>query len=57
MVQDLISEELFSRTGRNVISRSEVQMQIWRDVWPELSVLLVLIGMAGVLAVTYVLGR
>jgi hypothetical protein len=32
-------------------------MQIWRDVWPELSVLLVLIGMASVLAVTYVFGR
>jgi hypothetical protein len=32
-------------------------MQIWRDVWPELSVLFVLIAMAGVLTLTYVLGR
>ena len=32
-------------------------MQIWRDVWPELSVLFVLIAMASVLTLTYVLGR
>jgi hypothetical protein len=32
-------------------------MHIWRDVWPELSVLLALIAMAGVLTLTYLLGR
>lgn len=32
-------------------------MQIWRDIWPELSVLLALMAMAGGLALTYVLTR
>lgn len=32
-------------------------MHIWRDLWPELSVLLVLIAMAGVIFLTLFLGR
>jgi hypothetical protein len=32
-------------------------MHVWRDIWPELTVLLVLIAMAGVLLLTYVLTR
>lgn len=32
-------------------------MQIWRDIWPELSVLMALIAMAGGIALTYVLTR
>lgn len=30
-------------------------MQIWRDLWPELSVLMTLLAMAGALVLTYVL--
>jgi hypothetical protein len=36
---------------------AEVHMHIWRDIWPELSVLLVLITMATVVFLTYALGR
>ena len=32
-------------------------MQIWRDLWPELSVLMALIAMAGGIVLTYVLTR
>lgn len=32
-------------------------MHIWRDTWPELSVLLVLIAMVGGLFLTFVLTR
>ena len=32
-------------------------MHIWRDTWPELSVLLVLIAMAGGLFLTFLLTR
>jgi hypothetical protein len=32
-------------------------MQIWRDIWPELSVLMALIAMAGGIVLTYVLTR
>lgn len=32
-------------------------MHIWRDMWPELSVLLVLIAMAGGLFLTFYLSR
>jgi hypothetical protein len=32
-------------------------MQFWRDLWPELSVLLVLIAMAGGLVLTVFLTR
>lgn len=32
-------------------------MQIWRDIWPELSVLMALMVMAGGLVLTYVLTR
>lgn len=32
-------------------------MHIWRDIWPELSVLLVLIAMASVVFLTFFLGR
>jgi hypothetical protein len=32
-------------------------MHFWRDMWPELSVLLVLIAMAGGLALTVLLTR
>lgn len=31
--------------------------QMWRDIWPELSVLLALIAMAGGLSLTFVLTR
>jgi len=57
-VQRLVGEEAFGQgLDRHVWPRTEVQMHIWRDVWPELSVLLVLIAMAGVLTLTYILGR
>jgi hypothetical protein len=32
-------------------------MQIWRDLWPELSVLMTLIAMAGGLVMTYLFTR
>ena len=32
-------------------------MHIWRDVWPDLSVLLVLIAMVGGLVLTFFLAR
>lgn len=32
-------------------------MHIWRDIWPELSVLIVLIAMISGLALTFVLTR
>lgn len=32
-------------------------MQIWRDIWPELSVLMALIAMSGGIVLTYVLTR
>ena len=38
-------------------SREEFTMRIWHDLWPELSVLLVLFAMAGGLALTFILTR
>jgi hypothetical protein len=32
-------------------------MQVWRDLWPELSVLMTLLAMAGGLVLTYALAR
>ncbi|WHZ13667.1 MAG: hypothetical protein OJF52_000501 [Nitrospira sp.] len=44
-----------SRSG--AVPCEEVKMNVWHDMWPEISVLLFLMFMAGLLVLTFVFTR